>query len=240
MQPLVVSSNESPSDDNWNERAMYPWLQSLFLFVARHIKHYLEGVADGRLPDGLVLPCERTDILAEGSDDRKQPDLGLGIRSHSQGICPIGGRTEYAGALAIVEAKGEYAKGAGMPDEPHHRLEALSLEAPQPEQASTAADEPQLKLDDPTGDAFEQLFMYTRQVYPNQCYRRFVWGISQSRAETRVCIFVNNGAVVSHAMNLHTPEGRCQFVQLLVDWSLCEPPLLGYDPTIELLDGLKC
>ncbi|KAJ1727043.1 hypothetical protein LPJ61_004796, partial [Coemansia biformis] len=80
MQPLVVSGNESPSDDNWNERAMYPWLQSLFLFVARHIKHYLEGVADGRLPDRLVLPYERTDVLAEGSDDRKRPDLGLGIR----------------------------------------------------------------------------------------------------------------------------------------------------------------
>ncbi|KAJ1718283.1 hypothetical protein LPJ61_006718 [Coemansia biformis] len=82
-QPLIVSGDESPSDEKWNERAMYPWLQSLFLFVARHIKHYLEGVADGRLPDRLVLPYETTDVLAEGSDDRKRPDLGLGIRSCS-------------------------------------------------------------------------------------------------------------------------------------------------------------
>ncbi|KAJ1727506.1 hypothetical protein LPJ61_004533 [Coemansia biformis] len=195
---------------------MYPWLQSLFLFVARHIKHYLEGVTDSRLPDRLVLPYERTDVLAEGSDDRKRPDLGLGIWSRSRGIGPIGGRTEYAGALAIVKAKGEYAKGAGKPDEP------------------------QLKLGAPTRDAFEQLFMYMHQVYLNQCNWQFVWGISQSCAETHVCIFVNNGTIVSHAMNLHMPEGRCQFVQLLVDWSLCKPPLLGYDPTIEWLDSLKC
>ncbi|KAJ1718281.1 hypothetical protein LPJ61_006719, partial [Coemansia biformis] len=240
MQLLVASSDKSPSDEKWNKRAMYPWLQSLFLFVARHIKHYLEGVADGRLPDQLVLPYETTDVLAEGSDDRKRPDLGLGIRSCSQGIGPIGGRTEYAGALAIVEAKGVYAKGAGKPDEPHHRLEALSLEAPQPEQVGTAADEPRLKLDAPTRDAFEQLFTYTRQVYPNQCNWQFVRGISQSRAETRVCIFVNNGTIASHAMDLHALDGRCQFVQLLVDWSLCELLLLGYDPTIEWLDGLKC
>ncbi|KAJ1722890.1 hypothetical protein LPJ61_005881, partial [Coemansia biformis] len=41
-------------------------------------------------------------------------------------------------------------------------------------------------------------------------------------------------------MDIYTRYGCRQFVPLLADWSLCELPLLGYDPTIEWLDGLKC
>ncbi|KAJ1726949.1 hypothetical protein LPJ61_004852 [Coemansia biformis] len=41
-------------------------------------------------------------------------------------------------------------------------------------------------------------------------------------------------------MDIYTRYGHRQFAPLLADWSLCELPLLGHDPTIEWLYDLKC
>ncbi|KAJ1718142.1 hypothetical protein LPJ61_006813, partial [Coemansia biformis] len=41
-------------------------------------------------------------------------------------------------------------------------------------------------------------------------------------------------------MDLRTEDGLREMVQLLVDWSLCELPLLGFDPTVSWLDDLDC
>ncbi|KAJ2770111.1 hypothetical protein IWQ57_002808 [Coemansia nantahalensis] len=77
-------------------------------------------------------------------------------------------------------------------------------------------------------------------MFASQFNLRFAWGLTQYRNEARACLFVNSGAIASHAMDLRTPAGRGELVQLLVDWSLCELHQLGVDPTIRYRSDLRC
>ncbi|KAJ1878262.1 hypothetical protein LPJ71_011024, partial [Coemansia sp. S17] len=94
--------------------------------------------------------------------------------------------------------------------------------------------------DDGFRDAFEQLDIYTRQMYQQQHNLRFAWGITVSGTHVRVCLFGPDRAKSSLLIDISKPEGRRAFIKVLVHWSLCEESQLGRDPTMEYLRDLKC
>ncbi|KAJ2029247.1 hypothetical protein GGI08_009640, partial [Coemansia sp. S2] len=94
--------------------------------------------------------------------------------------------------------------------------------------------------DDGFRDAFEQLDIYTRQMYQQQHNLRFAWGVTVSGTHVRVCHFGPDRAKSSLLMDISKPEGRRAFIKVLVHWSLCEESQLGRDPTMEYLRDLKC
>ncbi|KAJ2594967.1 hypothetical protein H4R99_005545 [Coemansia sp. RSA 1722] len=80
--------------------------------------------------------------------------------------------------------------------------------------------------------AYRQMYMYTRNIYPEQAGRRFVWGLTFCDSVAHACILGHDNVFSSDAMDLSTSEGRSAFVALAVDMSFCESDQLGYDPNI--------
>ncbi|KAJ2655465.1 hypothetical protein IWW48_005525 [Coemansia sp. RSA 1200] len=83
-------------------------------------------------------------------------------------------------------------------------------------------------------DPFGQLIDYTRNLYANQLNRRFAWVLSVCGTNVHACLFHHGGVRASTAMDLATSAGRKDFVSLLVNWSLCETPKLGYGPSVRI------
>ncbi|KAJ1728638.1 hypothetical protein LPJ61_003926 [Coemansia biformis] len=81
--------------------------------------------------------------------------------------------------------------------------------------------------------AYEQLVMYSRNIYAKQLRRRFVWGLTVCGTLVRACLITHDRIFSSSDMDVSEPAGLARFVSLLIDWSLCEITRLGYDPTIE-------
>ncbi|KAJ1957622.1 hypothetical protein EC988_000737, partial [Linderina pennispora] len=88
--------------------------------------------------------------------------------------------------------------------------------------------------------ALAQLLLYSRNMYAMQPNRRFIWGITMCGNEVRTCLFSNDIVFSSSAMDITTAAGRRQFVELLVNFSLCEIDQLGYDPTIRWCPEHNC
>ncbi|KAJ2813150.1 hypothetical protein H4S07_000897 [Coemansia furcata] len=88
--------------------------------------------------------------------------------------------------------------------------------------------------------AFPQLYGYIRQMFQTQHNLRFAWGFTICGNEIRVCHFGSDKAVSSKPMDITTSSGRLSFIELLVNWSVCEEHQLGRDPTIGYLPDLGC
>ncbi|KAJ2807912.1 hypothetical protein H4R21_000288 [Coemansia helicoidea] len=86
-------------------------------------------------------------------------------------------------------------------------------------------------------DAYEQLVRYSRNIYANQPHRRFLWGLTVCGTLVRACLLSNDKIYASETVDVASPEGRGRFVGLLVNWSLCEIPRLGYDSTMGCNDA---
>ncbi|KAJ1669932.1 hypothetical protein EV182_008519, partial [Spiromyces aspiralis] len=68
--------------------------------------------------------------------------------------------------------------------------------------------------------AFEQLLVYTRQLYASQRDRRFAWGVVVCGSSVRVCLLGPNEAVfASTVLDIATEPGRKAFVEFLVNCS---------------------
>ncbi|KAJ1673231.1 hypothetical protein EV182_005641, partial [Spiromyces aspiralis] len=88
---------------------------------------------------------------------------------------------------------------------------------------------------------FEQLLVYTRQLYALQHDRRFAWGVVVCGSSVRVCLLSPNEPVfASTVMNVATRPGRKAFVEFLVNCSFCDTDQLGLDPTMIYLKHIKC
>ncbi|KAJ1675037.1 hypothetical protein EV182_002059, partial [Spiromyces aspiralis] len=89
--------------------------------------------------------------------------------------------------------------------------------------------------------AFEQLLVYTRQLYASQHDRRFVWGVVVCGSSVRVCLLGPNEPVfASTVMDVATGPGREAFVEFLVNCSSCDTDQLGLDPTVTYLEDIEC
>ncbi|KAJ2356250.1 hypothetical protein GGF43_002193 [Coemansia sp. RSA 2618] len=83
-----------------------------------------------------------------------------------------------------------------------------------------------------TDIAFKQIIEYSRVLYRTQYDRRFTWALSVCGSEVRACILLHDAVFASRAMDIGSPSGRLQFIQLLVNLCICDKQQLGYDPTI--------
>ncbi|KAJ2504458.1 hypothetical protein H4217_009400, partial [Coemansia sp. RSA 1939] len=72
------------------------------------------------------------------------------------------------------------------------------------------------------------------------CDRRFMWGITACDTRVRACVATSGGALASHEMDTSTEKGRREYIQLLVDWSMCDWQQLGFDPSVRWLKNLNC
>ncbi|KAJ2495736.1 inducible alternative oxidase 2 [Coemansia sp. RSA 1972] len=79
---------------------------------------------------------------------------------------------------------------------------------------------------------FSQLVEYSKGVYWNQHNRRFIWGLVAGGPKVKACVLGPNFLLASQFMDVTTVEGRLELIRYLVNWSFCEVPKLGYDPTI--------
>ncbi|KAJ2357673.1 hypothetical protein GGF43_001318 [Coemansia sp. RSA 2618] len=203
-----------------NERRSYPRIQALHQFVAHLVRHYLSlavaavGGHDYVRSPRLILPYEKYDTKPVGSDDDTRSDIGLVTRDIRQKAELVKGKNYYDEIFVVVEAKASTA------------AEIAAREA-------AAGTEAYRGLRDAnTMQAFKQLFQYTRQVYANQHDRRFTWGVTACDSKLRACMLTCGGAFASREMDVCTAEGRQQYIQLLVNWSLCDWHQLGFDPSI--------
>ncbi|ORX66520.1 hypothetical protein DL89DRAFT_64546 [Linderina pennispora] len=80
--------------------------------------------------------------------------------------------------------------------------------------------------------AYAQLMQSTCNIYKAQFDRRFAFGLTVCDNEVRVCLFSNDVVFSSSALDMSTAFGRQQFIELLVNWSLCDEDQLGFDTTI--------
>ncbi|KAJ1673174.1 hypothetical protein EV182_005752 [Spiromyces aspiralis] len=88
---------------------------------------------------------------------------------------------------------------------------------------------------------FEQLLVYTWQLYTLQHNRQFVWGVVVYSSNIRVCLLSPNEAVFSStAMDVATGPGREAFIGSLVNCSFCDINQLGLDLTMTYLEDIKC
>ncbi|KAJ2762401.1 hypothetical protein H4S06_000678 [Coemansia sp. BCRC 34490] len=179
------------------ERQMYRPMQAFHLFVAQFIRFHLGDTAQGNTPSGvvgpprLILPYEHVDVKSFGTDDMTRSDIGLAVSKMDADAALVEGRPYNNEQFAVIEAKSSASKAAA-------------------ESAAGAvlstADEQDEKLDATTVQAFKQLFLYTRQVYANQCNCRFMWGITACDTWVRACVFTSGGALASHEMETSTEK----------------------------------
>ncbi|KAJ2803736.1 hypothetical protein H4R21_001914, partial [Coemansia helicoidea] len=88
-------------------------------------------------------------------------------------------------------------------------------------------------------DALDQLIQYTRHVYRVQHNRRFAWALSVCGTNVYAVVMLHDAVLVSSAMDVSEPDGRKQFVELLVNWAMCDDVQAGYDPTMEFVPTSK-
>ncbi|KAJ2203559.1 hypothetical protein IW145_003994, partial [Coemansia sp. RSA 521] len=79
---------------------------------------------------------------------------------------------------------------------------------------------------------FSQLVEYSKDVYRNQHNRHFIWGLVSGGSEVKACVLGQNFLLASKFMDVTSTAGRLELIRFLVNWSFCELPKLGYDPTI--------
>ncbi|KAJ2805451.1 hypothetical protein H4R20_002089 [Coemansia guatemalensis] len=89
-------------------------------------------------------------------------------------------------------------------------------------------------------DALKQVLIYSSSIYAQQLNRRFLWGLAICTSDVYACVMLNDGVLVSSAINIATATGRKRLITLLVHWSLCSESQLGYDPTMRQLSDNDC
>ncbi|KAJ2725945.1 hypothetical protein GGI07_000873 [Coemansia sp. Benny D115] len=80
--------------------------------------------------------------------------------------------------------------------------------------------------------AYEQLLLYTRNLYVCQFDCQFMWGFTVCDSIVCVCIIANDKVYPSDKIDLRTSAGRSELVTLLCNMSFCKVDQLGYDPSI--------
>ncbi|KAJ2849569.1 hypothetical protein IWW36_002544 [Coemansia brasiliensis] len=215
FRPWVTLSKPTGSQ---NERQSYAWIQHFHLYVAHFIRYYLGDVHFGGRRSGIIgpprllLPYKKSDTKFEGSDDNTRSDIGLVSCRVDADVTMVGGSARYNEVFAITEVKASSG--------PIRAARARN------DSSDTAS------LDSDTEQAFKQLFLYTRQAYAKQPDRRFTWGTTICDSRVRACILTSGGALASHELDVTTAKGRSEYIQLLVNWSLCDWHQLGFDPSV--------
>ncbi|KAJ2667607.1 hypothetical protein IWW42_005799, partial [Coemansia sp. RSA 1085] len=207
FQWLHSRGDENRRPSAAQEQPMYAGFLALFAFVTGCIGR-LSSSAGNVLLLRRILPFIKADKKPRYSENSARIDLGLTCE-------PLDGNDTFQ--------RDDASDNIEMPrrfDEPSYRRLFAVVEA---KGGSTPADQT---------DAFEQLILYSKNMYAVQHNRRLLWGITACGAVVKACLFGPNFMLASTEMDLGSEEGRSELVRLIVYWSFCELDKLGYDPSV--------
>ncbi|KAJ1675629.1 hypothetical protein EV182_000891 [Spiromyces aspiralis] len=194
-----------------SERAMYPYIIAFINFVAKKVQ-------------GSFPTANRRSRNSSSPPSLIPPRLIYACKNTDVKPKDSDGGTRIDIGLVEVSPDGTLANVAKSPS--YYELFAV-IEA---KRSVSGEDE-----------AFEQLLLYTRQLYALQHDRRFAWGVVVCGSHVRVCLLgLNEPVFASTVMDVATGPGRKAFVEFLVNCSFCDIDQLGLDPTMTYLKHIKC
>ncbi|KAJ2388254.1 hypothetical protein GGI23_006094, partial [Coemansia sp. RSA 2559] len=183
--------------------------------------------SDGR-PRALV-PFKNTDTNPGGADDSTRIDIGLKIvrRTGDDADLPQSNPNKSArrGRSSKRAKSNNHATTSDksdLSDKPNYKDVAAVIEVkPRHNQRR---------------EALEQAYIYNRNLYANQDYRRFTWGFAIYGSNVIACVFGNDNIFASKPMDVTDPGDRAELVSLLVNMAYCDEDQLGCYTSIRLGD----
>ncbi|KAJ1896266.1 hypothetical protein LPJ81_004780, partial [Coemansia sp. IMI 209127] len=176
------------------------------------------------IPRALV-PFKNTDTNPVGSDDSTRIDIGLKIVRRVGGDADLSRLNPDNGprrGRSSKRAKTNKTDKTDLSEKPNYKDVAAVIEVkPRPNQKR---------------EALEQAFIYNRNLYANQDYRRFTWGFAIYGPNVIACVFSNDNIFASKPMDVTKRYDRKELVSLLVNMAYCDEDQLGYDTSIRLGD----
>ncbi|KAJ2056457.1 hypothetical protein GGI17_006180 [Coemansia sp. S146] len=180
-----------------------PSYESFFLFVVHHVKAHISEQGS----TGLFKPEDCRLILPIAKEDTDDDDTDIYSAGRDD-------PTEFTdvefGMFPLSSSVGSQAAPA-----PHLIVANVEI----------------VRHLDEYNEAELKLVRKTKELFINQHYRRFAWGLAASCRAIHVYVFGPDGICQSNKIDFSDTEGRLAFISLLVDWSLCSVDCLGFDPT---------
>ncbi|KAJ2495500.1 hypothetical protein GGH96_006365, partial [Coemansia sp. RSA 1972] len=211
------------SDSNFsttNEKHIYPCFVELINCVAELIVRPLKDqqpASSDLKPKQLVRSYRKTDVKPGNAEGRRRIDMALkcDVLNNSSSVDDEYDEDSFQFSEERLKAK------EGQNDERPNYSRIFAVVEVKP----NSSDANMLK-------GFSQLVEYSKGVYWNQHNRRFIWGLVAGGPKVKACVLGPNFLLASQFMDVTTVEGRLELIRYLVNWSFCEVPKLGYDPTI--------
>ncbi|KAJ2614333.1 hypothetical protein H4S08_001761 [Coemansia sp. RSA 1365] len=88
-------------------------------------------------------------------------------------------------------------------------------------------------------ESIDRILLYSRNLFTRRPNRRFAWGLAGIITQMHACLMLHDAVLVSPSMDVSKSYGRREFIELIVNWSLCDEVQLGFDPTIRF-DHKSC
>ncbi|KAJ2706039.1 hypothetical protein FB645_001902 [Coemansia sp. IMI 203386] len=222
IQDKILNSGSNPDQtpflyltnhvaNSLDEKRMYPAIESLLAFVSVAIKKAHEQITEAT-DTSFSQPLPRS-LATPNQFDRKP----AGADSNHRIDMALNTKHEPS---AIVD---ENSKQDSQRPDYSDMLAVL--------EAKSSVD----KQD----DAYAQLIEYSRNIYPHQHNRRFVWGLTVCKNALRICILQNDALIASPPIDLKSTEGRLALVKWCTNVSFCDEDQLGYDSTIYFNDAKR-
>ncbi|KAJ2118739.1 inducible alternative oxidase 2 [Coemansia sp. RSA 720] len=211
-----------------NEKHIYPCFVELINFVAELVVRPpldQQPASFDEYPKQLVRSYNKTDIKPDNAEGRHCVDMALKCDTLNYNTSDDDGYDEDSFQLSKEDLKAKDGRNGERPD--YSRIFAVIEVKP------NFSDANMLK-------GFSQLVEYSKNLYWNQHNRRFIWGLVSGGSNVKACVLGPNFLLASRFMDVTTAEGRLELIGFLVNWSFCELPKLGYDPTIRFNYNHEC
>ncbi|KAJ1870998.1 hypothetical protein LPJ57_005265, partial [Coemansia sp. RSA 486] len=249
----VGQDTQTESDKpKWQrEPDMYPHISSFLQRVQEYISAAASSLSTETQPiqqARTLMTYEGADKNPTGSDDYTRIDFGIKL-SELNSDSKHETLQQNENAIPIADAAGKVGVStwpivkehmAPPPPPPLHRRHSPKTDSKKPDYKHILAIVEAKRFENDQTNAFEQLFIYNRNLYANQLNRRFTWGFTVCNSIVHACVFSHNNIFASPAMDVSEADGRRRFVNLLVNMAFCETDMLGYDPTIRIDPEQHC
>ncbi|KAJ2193922.1 hypothetical protein GGH18_002394, partial [Coemansia sp. RSA 530] len=212
-----------------NEKHIYPCFVELINFVAELVVRPLldqQPTSFDEKPKRLVRSYRKTDVKPDNAEGRRRIDMALKCDAlHYNNMSDDDEYDEDSIQFSEERLKAKDGRNDERPN--YSRIFAVVEVKPDTSAANIEK-------------GFAQLVEYSKGVYWNQHNRRFIWGLVSGGSNVKACILGPNFLLASQFMDVTTAAGRLELIGFLVNWSFCELPKLGYDPTIRFNRVHKC
>ncbi|KAJ2540743.1 inducible alternative oxidase 2 [Coemansia sp. RSA 1853] len=212
-----------------NEKHIYPCFVELINFVAELVVRPpldQQPTSFDEYPKQLVRSYNKTDVKPDNAEGGHRIDMAL--KCDTLNYSNLNNDDGYDKDSFQFSEEDLKAKDGRNDERPNYsRIFAVIEVKP------NSSDANMLK-------GFSQLVEYSKNVYWKQHNRRFIWGLISGGSNVKACVLGPNFLLASRFMDVTTVEGRLELIGFLVNWSFCELPKLGYDPTIRFNHNHEC